>query len=437
MKQIPLKLATVLVSLLFFSLVFSCKPKQVPADVPQGIALLPISSVKQTIALFSEAVQRKDTALLKQSVSPSFAVATVTWPSSRNNMQIIFERTTAIDSIVSVADSVVAFAGSFKQKIMAKCYLQGKEPVETNITFDGRDGKILYVDYFDSLYGIFRDKPAQLAAVLPIEQDDNGSIIIHLKLNKYDQALRFLFDSGADGMAVSTELAGKAGVKVSRSQSTSVVGGNMKITVSSGNTVHLDTLSIPNQNIALFEKMRGNIDGIIGLNLAKHFIVNVNFDEQKMYLYRFGSYEYEAEGETEAITVPAGVIVIPGYLNLIGKDTVQGNFVFDTGAAYYFMGFSPFVRNNRLLVSGFKPEEQSSTVSMGITTPVFEGKAKEFGFGETIKQTDMPVSLQGSTANSDWKPGADASVGIKLISKYNFTINLLEKEVHFTPRAAK
>jgi hypothetical protein len=102
------------------------------------------------------------------------------------------------------------------------------------------------------------------------------------------------------------------------------------------------------------------------------------------------------------------------------------------------MGFSPCVRKNRLLLSGFKPEGQSVTVSMGLSTPVYQGKAVEFGVGKTIKQSNMPVSLQASSPSSnDWKPHADGSVGIRMISQYNFTINLLEKEIHFSPRATK
>jgi hypothetical protein len=99
------------------------------------------------------------------------------------------------------------------------------------------------------------------------------------------------------------------------------------------------------------------------------------------------------------------------------------------------MAFSPFVRSNRLLLSGgFKPERQSATVSMGITTPTYEGKAYEFALGTAVKQTDMPVSLQASSGNSTWKPDADGSAGVKLLSRYNFTINLPKNEVHFAPR---
>ncbi len=417
-----------------FYAVVSCAPKQ-PAGESPAVALLTTAHCRQTIADFSKAVQAKDTALLAQSVSPDFSLAIASWPTSAFYLQHILNQL-SIDSIAPAADSVTAMRGSsFKQQTNAVVYINGKPPINTNIVFDGRNGKILYVDYFDRVSGFDRNKSAQLKAVIPIEQAaGDNSIIVALKLNNYEKTLRFLFDTGADGIAISSELAEKAGIKARFSQNASAVGGNAQVNISQGNTVRLDSVQLRNQNIAIFEKVRDNIDGIIGLNIAKSYIVRVDFDEKKMYLYDFGAYTYPAEGETETITVPKGLIIIPGTLNLTGEKAVDGRFVFDTGADYYFMGYAPFVRSNRLLLGGFKPEGQSATVSMGISTPVFEGKAASFGFG-AIQQTDMPVSLQGSSpGNSDWKPQADASIGIQLISRYNFTINLLEKEIHFSPR---
>ncbi|MGY0035194.1 aspartyl protease family protein [Pedobacter sp. NJ-S-72] len=82
-----------------------------------------------------------------------------------------------------------------------------------------------------------------LKVKLPVEVS-NGSIIITLKLNETSRPLRLLFDTGADGMAVSQRLADSLGLKVSRKQQTSVVGGNLEISVSEGNTVHLGGFAV-------------------------------------------------------------------------------------------------------------------------------------------------------------------------------------------------
>ena len=414
--------------LLVFVLCFSASNAQA-----ESTELSP-EHIKQTIRNFSKAVQAKDTSLLSESVSPHFALSIDTWPVSRSYMQTIFQNMT-IDSIVPIDGKIMAKRGRFKQKTEAMVFVNGREPIKTNITFDARNGKILYVDYFDNLYSMHRNRPSQLAAILPFEEESSGAIIVQIKINDHPEPLRFLFDTGADGMAISEEAAEKAGVRANRQQGAHVVGGQRQILVSQGNTVHIDTLKLLQQNMAIFEKVRDGIDGLLGINLARNHIIRVNFDEKKIFIYTFGDYDYGSEGEVEYITRPSGILHIPGFLNLTGNRITEGNFVFDTGAEYYFMGFAPFVRRNRLLLTGFKPEREGTTVSMGITTPVFYGTAHEFGFGEIIRQNHIPVTLQGSTsANANWNPGTDGSVGIRLISQYNFTINLMEKEIHFAPR---
>ena len=63
----------------------------------------------------------------------------------------------------------------------------------------------------------------------------------------------------------------------------------------------------------------------------------------------------------------------------------------DTGANYYLIAFSRFVRQNRLLLSGFKPEGNGATVSLGHSTPVFYGHARSLKVGSVVSK--MYLSL--------------------------------------------
>src|SRR5690606_5729794 len=111
-----------------------------------------------------------------------------------------------------------------------------------------------------------------------------------------------------------------------------------------------------------------------------------------------------------------------------------GHFVFDTGASYDLICFRPFVRQNRLLVSGFKPEAQAATVSMRVSSHTFSGKSYQFTIASLPAMKNLPVTLMGgSAANEQWKPGFDGSIGVRLLSRYNMTINLAEGEVYFSP----
>jgi len=268
-----------------------------------------------------------------------------------------------------------------------------------------------------------------LKAKIPFEMD-NGAIILRVKINGSQRPLKLLFDTGADGMALSQDLADAIGLKVSRTQKASVVGGNMEISVSEGNVVHLDSFDLPNQSIAIFKELHKGTDGIIGNIITRSYVTKVDFDKKELSLYDFEGYQYEQKGTVVPITNPDGLFIIPGTLSIAGGQAHQAEFVFDTGAAYSLICFRQFVKKNRLLVSGFKPEYHGSTSSMGMTTPTFTGKAASFSFSNMPVIKEMPVTLMaGGGQSEDWNPGFDGSIGLRLISRYNFTINLKKKEI--------
>ncbi|WP_293306787.1 retropepsin-like aspartic protease, partial [Pedobacter sp. UBA5917] len=303
---------------------------------------------------------------------------------------------------------------------------------ESGVYVDG-DYKLRYADLFDQLYGMNRYKKSVLVAKIPFEVQD-GSIILTVKVNDHKRPLKLLFDTGADGMAITKALADSVGIKATRQQNTSVVGGNMQISVSEGNTIQLDTFVLKNQSFALFPEMHKGNDGIIGNSIAKSYITKVDFDKKELCLYNFGDYQYEDKGTSVPVKMPAGLFIIPGEVSVTPGQVNAGEFVFDTGASYNLICFRPFVKKNKLLVSGFKPEYNGTTTSMGMSTPTYSGKAVAFSFANMPKQTDFPVTLMaGGGQSENWNPGFDGSIGIRTISRYNFTINMQKKEIHFSP----
>lgn len=371
------------------------------------------------------AMKEKNIDSLQALVSPSFSVSVTTLPGSLRYVDYIFHHIPELDSIRVLPEGMKRLANGEVEVNVAFYQKDNKREVSKMRLDSGL--KICYIDYFDRLYGLFRERPSKLQAIIPFEFENNA-IMINLKINDSGRLLRFLFDTGADGMAISKQLADSVGLTISREQNTSVVGTNRNVSISSGNVIHLDTLSIGNQNIAIFEDM-GNHDGIIGLNLAKAFIVKVDFKESKLYLFSMGDYTPSEDEISIPITVPDGIIRIPSTLDLSGKGSVSGNFVFDTGAGFHVVAFSPFVRRHRLLLGGFKYESQSSMMSLGHVTQIYHGKTSRFSFGG-LQFEDLPIALQASSGGNDWDPGAAGSIGIHLIKKYNFTIDLVKKQLY-------
>jgi predicted aspartyl protease len=269
-------------------------------------------------------------------------------------------------------------------------------------------------------------------AIIPF-QSDSGKIIIPLRLNNYKTTLHFLFDTGANGIAIRKSLADSLQLPKNYEQEASFVGGNARISISSGNTIHLsENLVLDNQSIALFDAIDEKTDGIIGLNLAQKYRIGVDFDKRQITLSDYGNPAEDIQGEVLPIIYDQ-IVRLPVTLNLTGDKAISGNFIFDTGANYHIIAFSRFVRKNRLLLSGFKPEGQSATVSMGHATTVFSGKARQFELTPDLVFTDIPIALQASSDRNYAEDFPDGSIGIFLINRYNFTLDLLDKKLYLYP----
>ncbi|MDQ8005178.1 MAG: retropepsin-like aspartic protease [Pedobacter sp.] len=275
---------------------------------------------------------------------------------------------------------------------------------------------------------------SKLVTTIPFEII-RGSIVLKVKINDNSKTLRLLFDTGADGMAVAKTTADSIGLKVTRNNNASVVGGSMKIDVSDGNDIHMENgFVLKNQGIAIFPKLDKGLDGLIGNTMTKRYVTKVDFNKYELSLYEFENYQPEKGSTVIPITIPDGLFIIPGNVEIVAGKTHVGNFVFDTGASYNLICFRPFVKKNKLLISGFKSDYHASTVSMGVSSPTFNGKASSFSFANTQPLKNMPITLMaGGGQNEDWNPGFDGSIGMGIISRYNFTINRQKNEIYFMP----
>lgn len=277
---------------------------------------------------------------------------------------------------------------------------------------------------------------AKEVARIPFESR-NGSIILTIKLNDFQRPLKFIFDTGADGMALSRQLADSAGLKTSHVQTANVVGGTQEVAISMKNQVHMGSFTFKDQNIAIFNQFKiAGIDGILGNTLAKAYIVEVDYDSKTVVLHNPDE-PFSARGKVVPFNVNKGIFLVDATLNLMPDQPHIGNFVFDTGAHYGLICFRPFVRKNKLLISGFKPTSQSATMSMGVATPTFSGKASSLLLGKGLEIKDLDVTLMAGSG-SEQADGRqfDGSVGINFISQYNFTINLPKKEIYLVPNKA-
>lgn len=387
-----------------------------------------LDSIQAAISRFSFGFESQDINLINKELSPTFSLGMSSYPATYNYLQPIMG-SKGVSSIKFISLDRVEDEIFFVNTI-AKV---GSEREIEGIIAINSDNKIVFADVLDKLFGVSRYDKSEFVGSIPIEVNDD-MIILSIKINDSDRSLKLQFDTGANGTALTKDVAESLSNVALKSHKISVVGGQTEVKKSSGNVFHLsDKIFLENQEfIVLNHNSENGTDGIIGLNIAHKFITEVDLDKKLMNFYTFGDYKAKENYEVIDITIPGGIMLIDGSLNIVGKKDAPSKFIFDTGAGYHLIAFESYVRKNRMLLTGFKPESQGTTISLGVSSPTFSGKAHSFTFAKKYTFSDMPVTLQASTGRKDITTMA-GSIGFQLIKNFNFTIDMLRKRIYIHP----
>lgn len=309
-------------------------------------------------------------------------------------------------------------------------YFKGDRKISSELFFS-ENGKLLFSDWLDQQgLGFLRRAVSSYVTSIPFQFDQN-KIIISAKLNEADTTLNFLFDTGADGMALRTDLQARCGVKITRSHTANIPGGQMATKLSENNRLVFDSLTIPGQNLVLFDYMGKGIDGIIGgSNLFRQFITEVDFDEHVIRLYKHGGFlpppSYKSCSMTYANGVPTVAITI-----YKGNRHFQSEFIFDTGAGYEAILFG----------SGMKQLEKDSidraipalyhtvNYSVGHQADIAIGIADSVQFANRAF-TNLNLGMEPYNEANHGRHNVLGSIGIKTLSRFNWIVDLTAYKIY-------
>ncbi len=382
-------------------------------------------NTKEFLRSLEEAVRNKSVEQARPLLSPAFHVGFYPAPYAYG----MLDRAIRKDSLQKLVLKKEETLPSGK-RLLVKYYNEGQKPFETWMYLDSTN-KLTKVQYFDLLAGVDLDKPSVLAAVVPFAFR-RGQIIITLTLNDNPKPLKLLFDTGADGMGLKKSVADELGISASRQQKASVVGASAQIGIASGITMHLDTLSIPNNNSAIFPQFDGELDGLFGANFLRNYITEIDFDKQVIRLYTIGKFNYPAEAALIPLDYSRGVPGIHSKVTLNNGKVLDGEFHFDTGAGYPMIIFGPSVHRNQL-EEQFEISSRSTTTSMGHSSPVVNGVFSGVEVGKWQLGSFTGTMQQYRDGDEKWSPSGDGSFGIELINRFNWVINLADHQFAAIP----
>lgn len=382
-------------------------------------------AIKQKITAINQAFAARTDSTIKQHLAADFSVGAYMGHTAVQCLNTVLKNY-SLDSLSF--QHAQQQAGGWRVNVK----IHGAKNDSSNIFFN-ENLQLLRLDLADQLYGMNRGVKAEQVAVIPFEET-NGSIIVTVTINESKRPVRLLFDTGADGMMLGTSLADSIGLAISHNKQASVVGGSVNIAISANNKIHLNGFTLDQQSIAVFDKPGSGVDGIIGNAITKRYITTVNYNRKEIILYSFGQFALNLNEKPVPVDVTTGNIRMNATLSIHRDKPLKAGFILDTGASYDLIVFRPFVLKHKLLVDNFRADSSGATVSLGVSSPVFYGKAALLQILPAINIQGLPVALMGSGGGTTSRTSdIDGSLGIHFISRYNFTINLMDKYVSFSP----
>lgn len=251
----------------------------------------------------------------------------------------------------------------------------------------------------------------------------NNHIYLQVSVNN-SEALWFLLDTGA-GNIINSRAARALGLKLKPAGQTTGVGeGYADVFFTEDVSVTLPGVTIGREKFVVIslenveecsdkievdldgkltwraQAAKGDerqpIDGVLGREFFRHFVVEIDYAAKSINLYDPKSYRYQGQGERIPLEVGETHIYMRAPITASGRAPINARFLIDSGAAVALILNSPFVAQNKLL----PPAGQTTPFSIcgiGGDSNTQIGKLAEIRVGNV--KLENPITMFSQATN--------------------------------------
>lgn len=261
--------------------------------------------------------------------------------------------------------------------------------------------------------------------------------VIQLRVNKKDEPLNFVLDTGSGISVISQKTAEKLNLSpIARGGKAKGFGGDGKFEIVYGflKQVEIGDVSIKNVPVYVrpFHSINENIDGYIGLSLISKFLTTIDYGDTSLTLLKKDS-RRDQINQSEGLAMPLR-LTSGGFLS--GEVQIEGienslNFIVDTGASLSVISdelagmneLSSFLVTEKIRVIGAAGE----TAEM----PVFI--LPRVSFGTESRRSVVAIALDLDIINESSGFEQAGILGGNFLKNYRLTFDFQNSKVHFVP----
>ncbi|MEQ9423440.1 MAG: aspartyl protease family protein [Cyclobacteriaceae bacterium] len=265
-----------------------------------------------------------------------------------------------------------------------------------------------------------------------------GHIIVEGSLEG-SKNLKFIFDTGAMAAMIDQQVAEEINLKVNSEQQVVGAGGQtITLKQSTANNLLIGGLEFQGNDFILSDfsqfKAMGSIDdGVLGQQQINQYVVEIDYDSQKLRFYDPDSYNYTGDGEVIDIGLEIGIPSIDVTYVLNDGKEVRGRALIDTGAAMAANINTPTVEENNLIEKTEKKIARKAFGGTGEFT-IYEARIAGIKFGG-LEFKQVPTSMSTLTSGPLSNPNYLGLIGNPIMRQFNIILDYNNSRMILEPNS--
>jgi len=280
--------------------------------------------------------------------------------------------------------------------------------------------------------------PARLLSTLPFQMLNGGTIIVKTQLGNYPDSLNFIFDTGSDGISLDSTTCERLHIyprpsnKIVRG-----IAGIRNVSYVYNEILRLPDLDVDSLNFhvsdySILTSVYGkNVDGIIGFSFLSRYIVKIDYDSSKIYVYSNGPMKYPRGG---FLSHPFIVSLPIESARIKENADISARFYFDTGAGLCILLSSDFVNDSVLFNNKKRVPVETLAEGPGGKTSMKQTTVKDFKFGP-YHFRNVPAYIFDDQYNVTSYPSMAGLIGNDLLRRFNIILNYAGREIYLIPNS--
>jgi hypothetical protein len=277
---------------------------------------------------------------------------------------------------------------------------------------------------------------AHFLASIPFRLLDGGIMLGKARIDSFRDSLCFIFDTGCGGISLDSTTA----VRFHLTPHTSDmfihgIGGVRPQRLLDGQTLHLPGLSLDSVTMQvsdydILSSVYGEkIDGIIGYGFFSRYLIKVDYDSLKMFVYEKGDISYPKGGFLLRPHL-AHLPMLEGHVN--DAREVLSRFYFDTGAGLCLLLSSDFATDSLVFSPKKKKPVRAEAAGLGGKASMQLTTLKSFSLGP-FRFHQIPTYIFDDSYDVTNYPQLGGLIGNDLLRRFNLILNYDRSEIYILP----